>query len=530
MELLTMSQRMWMPMMLAGIAAALLQLPHARSDSPEDKVAKVAEENRLNSLVTKLGSQEFQEREEATKALMVAGAPALEYLQKAGTSSDAEIRRRAGLIMARIEKDIETARLLKPKRIHLAYHDIPITDAVADFAKESKYPLQFEGDRVRMAGRKINLDTGDVTFWEALDQFCRAAGLMEQHGPRPANPTTQNMTPKEMRLWELRMMQRRGMAIPPARVDFGRLVLLDGRESLPTSLTGGVRMRLLHPKTQIPGNAKSSEEAVLALEVSPEPGIDWRGILEARVEKAVDCQGQEVRQIQENAAGSNGIADEMAAVVAFNVNAANNGIIFGGDVDNITAQPGPPPREIPIRLRLKDRDTKSLREIQGVLFAQVQTPYEPVIRMDRILQAEGKTIKGPDNSFLKTLEVQRADNGQIKLRVALRAPSMGEDALAMMQGAIFVRRFNGRMAFMAQQEGESAAAQRLALQDSKGRCFQLVNCEESTQVNGMEITQEFRLVYQIKPGLEEPAQLIYSGNRLVTIEIPFTFKNVPLSE
>jgi hypothetical protein len=46
----------------------------------------------------------------------------------------------------------------------------------------------------------------------------------------------------------------------------------------------------------------------------------------------------------------------------------------------------------------------------------------------------------------------------------------------------------------------------------------------------MEITQEFRLVYQSKQGLLEPAQLVYLGRRLVTVEIPFTFKNVRLSD
>lgn len=523
-----MSRRIWMLMMLAGVTAAIALVPPVRAEPPED--GKKTEGNRLNGLVTQLGGREFLVREKATKALIRAGAPALEYLHKAGAGPDAEIRRRAGLILERIEKDIDTARLLKPCRIHLVYHNTPITEAVADFAKKSEYPLQFEGDRVRVATRKVNLDTGDVTFWEALDQFCRAAGLMEQHGPRPANPSTPTMTPKEMRLMEMRMMQRRGLAIPPARVDFGRLVLLEGQESLPTSQSGGVRMRVLRPGTQIPGNAKSSEEAVLALEVSPEPGIDWRGVLEAHVEKAFDFKGREVNQIQQNTVPSNGIVNDLGGAIAINANMANNAIIFGGDVDNLTVQGGPLPREIPIRIKLNDRDTKALREVRGVLFAQVQSPQEPIIRADKILQAQGKTFKGPENSFLKIHEAHRGDNGQIKVRVTLRAPSMGEDALAMMQGAIFVRRFNGRMAFMAQQEGETAAAQRLALQDSKGRKFQLVSSKESTQCNGMEITQEFRLVYQTKQDQEEPAQLIYSGNRLVTVEIPFTFKNVPLSE
>ena len=107
---------------------------------------------------------------------------------------------------------------------------------------------------------------------------------------------------------------------------------------------------------------------------------------------------------------------------------------------------------------------------------------------------------------------------------------MSEEALAMMGGAIFVRRFNGRMAFMAQQEFDSATAQSLSLQDSKGKAFQLASTQESTQANGLDITQEFHLVFQSRQGLDQPARLVYSGHRLVTVEIPFTLKNVPLRE
>jgi hypothetical protein len=68
------------------------------------------------------------------------------------------------------------------------------------------------------------------------------------------------------------------------------------------------------------------------------------------------------------------------------------------------------------------------------------------------------------------------------------------------------------------------------LRDSKERPFQLVSTEETTQATGLEVTQEFRLVFQSHQGMEEPAHLIYSGHRLVTVEVPFTLNNVPLME
>ena len=83
---------------------------------------------------------------------------------------------------------------------------------------------------------------------------------------------------------------------------------------------------------------------------------------------------------------------------------------------------------------------------------------------------------------------------------------------------------------MAQQEAVNITAQSLSLQDLEGRPFHLVSSEETTQANGMEVSQEFRLVFQSRQELGEPAHLFYSGPRLVTVEIPFTLNNVPLME
>src|SRR6266849_6519258 len=214
-----MSRRKWMLAVAVFVFVTSIQ-----AEQPSDS-------KRIKALVTQLGSREFREREEATQRLIAVGSPALEYLQNATTSSDAEIRRRAREAVERINKKIETDRLLKPQLVHLIYRDTPVADAVADFAKKSGYPVQLD-DRARLANRKMTLDTGKVTFWEALDQFCRAAGLIERRAMPPANQSAQGTSPQEMerRLWEKRMMIRQGMlggrqglTIPPARVDFGKI-------------------------------------------------------------------------------------------------------------------------------------------------------------------------------------------------------------------------------------------------------------------------------------------------------------------
>src|SRR5207244_1000701 len=60
-----------------------------------------------------------------------------------------------------------------------SYKDTPLKDALADFSKKSGYNLTLlEGDKLKE--RKVTLETGEVTFWQAFDQFCAKAGLVEQ--------------------------------------------------------------------------------------------------------------------------------------------------------------------------------------------------------------------------------------------------------------------------------------------------------------------------------------------------------------
>jgi hypothetical protein len=524
-ELATMSRRKW----IVAVAVLIFVSPLRAEQPPDSK--------RVKALIAQLGSRDFHEREEATQLLITAGLPALEYLHLATTSSDAEIRRRAREAVEQIEKKIETTRLLTPQRVHLIYRDTPVADAVADFAKKSGYPVQLD-DPARMANRKMTLDTGDVSFWEALDHLCRTASLIERRALPPANQNTQGMSPQEMerRLWEKRMLIRRGLTVPPARVDFGKIVLIEGKQdNLPTVYLGGVRIRAMSANTPIPGHGVSPEESYVVLDVAAEPSIDWRGVLGVHVQKAMDPECRQVAQAQESMPHVNS-ADDLNAMggamgaVAFKIN-VNNGVMFAAsDFDNPANSSNSPAREFPIRFKRNGRDMKQLREIDGILFARVQTPHGPLIQADKILQAEGKTFKGPEDSYLKIHEARQNDSGQVHMRLTLRAPSMSDDALGMMGGAIFVRRFNGRMAFMAQHESENIAAQNLALQDSKGGAFQLASSEETTQVNGAEVTQEFRLIFQGRQGLEPPARFVYSGHRLVTVEIPFALKNVPLKE
>jgi hypothetical protein len=76
---------------------------------------------RIDQLITQLGSEFYDEREAATKALNRASAPALEPLQRACEGSDdAEIRRRAERLIKAIEPRVREERALAIRRSKLS--------------------------------------------------------------------------------------------------------------------------------------------------------------------------------------------------------------------------------------------------------------------------------------------------------------------------------------------------------------------------------------------------------------------------
>lgn len=143
-----------------------------------DPLARDAQ--RIADLVKQLGSSKFAEREKAKKELEAIGNPALEALRKATKDENLETVKRAQELLRKIEDRMLTADLLNPKKIRINVKDQPAMDVVAELSRLSGYQIQVIGDRAAIAEKKITLDTGDVTFWEALDQVCAKGGLSEQ--------------------------------------------------------------------------------------------------------------------------------------------------------------------------------------------------------------------------------------------------------------------------------------------------------------------------------------------------------------
>jgi hypothetical protein len=297
----------------------------------------------------------------------------------------------------------------------------------------------------------------------------------------------------------------------------GPIVVKDGKlQPVPTEYAGAVRIRAL-PARAAAGQPRTAGETVLQLEVSAEPrlqGFTLEG--SPTVRKAVDDQGQHLSAVPDPAGQA--VAANAAAVWQTTVAA-------GGSSARQVAT---------VRLKLGEKQAQTLRELQGSLTAKVLAPTEPLVVVDNVLKAAGQTAKGKDGGSLQLLAVNPRPNGDVQLRIRMEnLPGRNPLAGRVLNGAVQVQRIQVQV-------GGVGGAQRIemiggstaglpSLEDAQGRSYRLVQSPStSVRVNNGQVTEEMTLVYRPNPGQGEPARLVLNGHRAVTVEIPFTLRNVPL--
>jgi hypothetical protein len=642
--------------LLVGFAVALSALPGRAADK--------ADEATINKWIGKLSSGRFAEREKAQKELDKIGLPALEALRKAAEKGDPETRRRAADLIAKLEKHALAAKVLAPKKLHLTFKDTPVKEAVAQFARKSGYNISLHDPENKFKDRKITLDTGVTTFWQAFDQFCAKAGLTEAtqqdlqgvpvpiqppggirppRGILPVNPPAkpaplpplriqpvpppQKLAPlppqKQVRAEQARLqfvvalkdeakpvqapaVKGKAVAVPaqiqvqpapaiqilPAQqiqiqpgvrwrggpmrpwpmIQPGQIILKDGKEkALPTAYSGAVRIRVLDNPAQVVGPAPQGE-ILLGLQVSLEPKIRWEQLVNVRIDKALDDQGQTLMPGMGDTPGvppgGVGFGGRVGGGFAPQPMIWNRGFGGYGNVHQI----------VPVRLRKGEKAAKSLKELSGAITAAVLAEPETLITADNILKAAGKTFKGKDGGSIKVNAVEE-NGGQLRLRVELVQPANAVPANQGAVGGIGVGgAWNGPVilpvappappvpappakpllpkgAFQVQgkavqvqaapaqvqvqiQIGGGGAVQiggpgfmgggnagGLVLLDDKGNVIPTVGSGMMGRGGPGGVTWEHQLMFQLQKG-QKAASLVFKGSKRVNIEIPFSFKNV----
>jgi hypothetical protein len=497
------------------LAVSLVLGLQADTDKPQaDGKGEVAR------LVEQLGSKQFSRREAAARSLLEIGSPALEALRKAMASPDIEVRQRATELVRQIEQRTETQLVLKPTRVRLVCKDQPLPAAVEELARKAGMPLKLQGNAAKLAEQKITLDTGETSFWNALDQLCRKAGLVEEAPPAPRPPAGgihgstilviggggvgiggPGATPKD---------------ILKAPVEETRpILLIQGKpSSLPAELSTAIRVRLLPADAKVPWK-KEGDDLLLGLEANPEPRILSKGSLGVRINKAIDDQGQQLvalppPQIEENRMPG----QRRANVVKINQ------VQIDTNARPDDGKQGP----IPVRLKKGARPAKQLKELSGTVLALVQSAPETLVTIDDVLKAKDKTIKGPKGGSVKVLDASRKEDGEIKLRLRVEAPFFTkEEAQLPLPGNVQVF-VNGEL--LGQKKQDPLSTANFALLDEAGKPFKVVKAVNTGVRVGA--TQEVELTYQPEAGQKVAARFTYIGRRTTAIEVPFTLKDVPL--
>src|SRR5205823_4653851 len=152
-----------------------------------------------------------------------------------------------------------------------------------------------------------------------------------------------------------------------------------------------------------------------------------------------------------------------------------------------------------------------------------------LVTVDKVLASAGKTLKGPDGSYVKVVEVRREPSGQYRLKVAVKAPPKKSDFPETANWRIVrINRLGGGIEMpattLSAQETENRG---LTLLDDKGQPFAL-SAGEYQRNEDMRSAQVYTLHYQPRKDQGEPAQFVFSGRRTVLIDVPFVLKDVPL--
>lgn len=467
-----------------------------------------ADDSAPEALMTRLASERYAEREEAARALEALGERALPALRAALQGDDPEVRRRARDLVRRIEQRREADRLRVPTRVRVSARGQPLEAVAAELGRLGGVTLKVSGEAAR---KPITWESGDLTFWEALDRLCAAAGVAEEP-PTPGGPSQD----ENVSTTSVMMIGRRGTSSPtdvmrPRDEPRLELVLKAGKAApTPTHLGGALRVRAAVPGTVLPGQPRLPGDLLVVLDVAAEGPVVWHRASGVRIDAALD---------------ENGRALALRPASYRPPVSSRSGIIVNGvPLDPEPDETSPAGRLVPVRLRPREGAPERLQELRGAVIGQVRTRTEELVTVDRILEATGRTVKGPRVGSVRVVEAEPEVGGGTHLRVMVDAAPRGLNAhqAPTFSGRIFV---NGRS--ISPENSDLLCSSNFVLLDTKGRPHRITGAVCTGRSDGP--AREYELSFEPERGAGPPAKFVYRDQRTVFLEVPFVLRDVALS-
>lgn len=497
--------------LLGTFAAATLSATGVAADPPA-----------VEALVAKLGDPGFRTREDAGRQLLARGPAALPALERATTHPDAEVRARAADLVEQLRRADESARLVAVKTVRLDLVNVPLGTALADLKAKTGIPLALDPVLAADSLRPVTVRTGDVPPWEAVEAFCKAAGLKEVFRPELGAPGGRNNLEIEG------FGNRRAYYAPTAQpaVTAGQVpvVLADGKpEPLPGDRSTAVRVLALPPR--FPGNRviRGAGQVVLNLDVTPVPGLRWDDVTGVRVTKAEDETGRPLFAAHRAEGRGPSHGDE----VVFWGGGQMGMVFVGGDVA-FTGGPTPPranPRVVPVALKTDDRAITTLKVFEGVVVGEVTIPNQPLLAVDDLTKASGVVVRGPGDLTLSVASYEVRPDGRVAVKVRLDGPNPWAAQRAGQRGAVVI---NGGLAWEGAAMPNSPAS-RFRFADATGAAVPTPPAQMvSSSDDGIRQTAEYVFTFPRAAKDRPPVRLVLVGDKAAAVEVPFKLTDVRL--
>jgi hypothetical protein len=485
----------------------------------------------FDTKVRALAHPRYAEREKAVRELEAAGEPALKALRAALARPDEELRARAALVAARIERAVLSKRLLVAPTLALKLDRVPLEKAVHEVARKTGLPVQFEPAKGTDRNRTVTLDTGEVPFWQAVQAFYEAAGLTEADGPAAAQPATRF----EMGGRQMATVYMSTQALLP-----NRLRLANGDTPSPAATGQALRVRALAPDYEQNRYDAEKEEVTFHLAVDNAPTLTVQEIVGVEVRRATTGADRTLAPRYPPPPGAPGLGLEYLA-------AGQQILILDGGLQ-VPGQHDSP--YFPVTLKVDGPRPRRLAELEGIVVARVLAPPEALVRVPDVFgKGKGQVYSGDGLSCQVTKVEEVAENPLPAPRVrggfGDPAPAPAEESPAAIRIRVvtsaavanevlnFPVQVRGRLRPFVRINRRSgpipANLPGLELRDGNGKAVRLLSTRmTSSSFDGSNQTQELVLTF-VKPdaGLEG-LSLTLSGRRSVVVEMPFTLKDVPL--
>jgi len=462
-------------------------------------------------LVARLGSEDFAEREAATRRLEGLGAAAVEELRAAVRSDNPEVVRRASDLLRKAERTLANEKALAPTLVELDAKDRPLDDVLADLSKQAKCEVVLGGAKpADLAAKRVSVTTdGKVPFWSAVLAVCDAGELQVAVAGGFAAPGYSVASP-----------------LPPAgqyrRVTNPNLaVVLEARDK--SRRPAAVRGAVLVEAVPFPAGAKLDQPTAL-LQVWPEPRLQWERTTGLKVSRATAADGSRL------VADPVPVPDLQGEVIG----RRGDGVIIVRNPDG-TARvvrdtgefllPGgfrPNPRQAVVRLKAGEKPATAAKELAVSVLGSARTRVEPLAIATGL--ELNKTVSASGAADVKlSITYQKGPDGKYRAEVELTY-----DARAVRPAGASDDLSGARVGGVA--GNNTVHGVRVADADGKPYTLGLEGGANQFDPNGRRVVMKLQIgLHGAKDGLGPPASATFWGTYSRPVEVAVSLPDVPLA-